>query len=83
LRVIYTRHFLKRCYQQELSPGEIRKRMMEIPKTKGDFIWRLDEGTEVVCRQVGNQLLLITVIGMKKRMKTLRKIRGRTRKNED
>jgi len=65
-----TRHFLKRCKEQNLDPKDISKCLKdEMPKIQGVAKWRLQNGVEIVVDGVGNRLVLITVVGMKKRIR--------------
>jgi hypothetical protein len=68
MKIRCTRHFLKRCKEQDLDPQDIRKCLKdEGLMIQGVVKWRLQNGVEIVVSGVGNRLVLITVVGMEKR----------------
>jgi len=68
MKIQCTRHFLKRCKEQNLDPKDIRKCLKdEGLMIQGVVKWRLQNGIEIVVSGVGNRLVLITVVGVKKR----------------
>lgn len=68
MKIQCTRHFLKRCKEQNLDPKDIRKCLKdEGLMIQGVVKWRLQNGIEIVVSGVGNRLVLITVVGTEKR----------------
>ncbi|OUM89882.1 hypothetical protein [Parageobacillus thermoglucosidasius] len=68
MKIQCTRHFLKRCKEQNLDPKDIRKCLKdEGLMIQGVVKWRLQNGIEIVVSGVGNRLVLITVVGVEKR----------------
>jgi len=68
MKIRCTRHFLKRCIEQNLDPQDIRKCLKdEGLMIQGVVKWRLQNGAEIVVSGVGNRLILITVVGTEKR----------------
>ena len=68
MKIQCTRHFLKRCKEQNLDPQDIRKCLKdEGLMIQGVVKWRLQNGIEIVVSGVGNRLILITVVGAEKR----------------
>lgn len=68
MKIRCTRHFLKRCIEQNLDPKDISKCLKdEGLMIQGVVKWRLQNGIEIVVNGVGNRLVLITVVGMEKR----------------
>ena len=68
MKIRCTRHFLKRCKEQNLDPKDIRKCLKdEGLMIQGVVKWRLQNGIEIVVSGVGNRLILITVVGTEKR----------------
>jgi hypothetical protein len=83
VRVKFTNHFLIRCRQQNINPIEIREIMLRLARFDGIICWRFEEGFEVVCMHAGERLTLITIIGIEKKKKALRKVRDRSRKFQE
>ncbi len=70
MKIQCTKHFLKRCKEQNLDPKDISKCLKdEMPKIQGVAKWRLQNGVEIVVNGMGNRLVLITVVGMEKRIR--------------
>jgi len=68
MKIRCTRHFLKRCKEQNLDPKDISKCLKdEGLMIQGVVKWRLQNGIEIVVSGVGNRLILITVVGTEKR----------------
>jgi hypothetical protein len=68
MKIRYTRHFLKRCKEQNLDPRDISNCLKEeMPSIRGVTKWRLQNGVEIVVSGVKNRLVLITVVGVEKR----------------
>ena len=68
MKIQCTRHFLKRCNEQNLDPKDITNRLKEeMPKIQGIAKRRLQNGIEIVVDGMENQLVLITVVGVEKR----------------
>lgn len=68
MKIQCTRHFLKRCKEQNLDPKDIRKCLKdEGLMIQGVVKWRLQNGIEIVVDGMGNRLVLITVVGTEKR----------------
>lgn len=68
MKIQCTRHFLKRCKEQNLDPKDISKCLKdEGLMIQGVVKWRLQNGIEIVVSGVGNRLVLITVVGVEKR----------------
>jgi len=68
MKIRCTRHFLKRCIEQNLDPKDITNCLKEeMPKIQGIAKWRLQNGVEIVVDGMGNRLVLITVVGTEKR----------------
>ena len=82
MKIRCTRHFLKRCNEQNLDPKDITNRLKEeMPKIQGIAKWRLQNGVEIVVDGMENRLVLVTVVGMKKQMRGIYK-RNKTYKLE-
>jgi hypothetical protein len=70
MKIQCTRHFLKRCKEQNLDPKDISKCLKdEGLMIQGVVKWRLQNGIEIVVSGVGNRLILITVVGTEKRIR--------------
>jgi len=68
MKILCTRHFLKRCNKQNLDPKDISKCLKdEGLMIQGVVKWRLQNGIEIVVDGMGNRLVLITVVGTEKR----------------
>jgi outer membrane receptor for ferrienterochelin and colicin len=68
MKIQCTRHFLKRCKEQNLDPQDLSKCLKdEGLMIQGVVKWRLQNGIEIVVNGVGNRLVLITVVGTEKR----------------
>ena len=68
MKIRCTRHFLKRCKEQDIDPQDIRKCLEdEGLMIQGVMKLRLQNGVEIVVSGVKNRLVLITVVGMEKR----------------
>jgi len=68
MKIRCTKHFLKRCKEQNLDPRDISHCLKEeMPNIRGVAKWRLQNGVEIVVSGVENRLVLITVVGMEKR----------------
>jgi hypothetical protein len=57
--------------------------MSILPECEGIMCWRLEDGLEVVCMHVGGRLILVTIIGIGKKKRALRKVLDRSRKFEE
>jgi len=68
MKIRYTKHFLKRCKEQNLDLRDISHCLKEeMPNIRGVAKWRLQNGVEIVVSGVENRLVLITVVGVAKR----------------
>ena len=68
MKIQCTRHFLKRCKEQNLDPRDISNCLKEeMPSIRGVTKWRLQNGVEIVVSGLKNRLVLITVVGVEKR----------------
>lgn len=68
--VRFTKHFLQRCREQHLDYKEIKEKVKELPEIQGSMRFRLDNDIEVVCERAGNHLVLKTVVGIGKQIKS-------------
>ena len=68
MKILCTRHFLKRCKEQNLDRKDIINCLQEeMPNIRGVAKWRLQNGIEIVVDGMENRLILITVVGTEKR----------------
>lgn len=70
MKIRCTRHFLKRCKEQNLDPRDITNCLKEeMPNIRGVAEWRLQNGIGIVVDGMENRLVLITVVGVEKRIR--------------
>lgn len=65
-----SKHFLRRCREQNIDYKQVRDRVKELPEIQGSMRFRLDDGIEVVCERSGSHVVIKTVVGIGKQIKS-------------
>jgi hypothetical protein len=79
LEIRFTNHSLVRCREQDISPKWVKKQLKKMPPFTGKLRWKLEDGHEVIVKREGPNILLITIVGIKKRLKSKLVRDGRNR----
>lgn len=76
MKVRFTKHALKRCDEQRIDYRWVRSQLRKMPNFYGEYQWSLKNGHQAVVLKDNSSILVITVIGAKKRKQGKKTRRG-------
>ncbi|MCM3472195.1 DUF4258 domain-containing protein [Brevibacillus borstelensis] len=76
MKVRFTKHALKRCDEQGIDYKWVRSQLRKMPNFYGEYQWSLKNGHQAVVLKDYSSILVITVIGAKKRKQGKKTRRG-------